>query len=279
MECQVKDVTIHYEEVGFGRPLFALHGWPLDHRHMLNDLEPIFTERKGWRRIYLDFPGMGQTKATDSISTQDDVLNIILGFIDAVAPSESFVVAGTSYGGYIARGVLHHRLSQVVGLMLNVPVVETDPQRRKLPIHRVIHKDADFLAALHPDEQDLSELVVTQNIELLQDFRNFYSPAGVIADHEFLNRLDTHYSFSFGVDSLAQPFPAPTLITTGRFDHWCGYKEAYKLLDNYPRATFAVLDGAGHVLAAEQKTLFRALVSEWLDHVEEYARSENSPQI
>jgi pimeloyl-ACP methyl ester carboxylesterase len=59
----------------------------------------------------------------------------------------------------------------------------------------------------------------------------------------------------------------------GRQDHVCGYREAYQLLDNYPRASFAILDGAGHVLPFEQKTLFRALVSEWLDRVEEYTQS------
>jgi len=39
-------------------------------------------------------------------------------------------------------------------------------------------------------------------------------------------------------------------------------------LDNHPRATFAVLDRAGHGLGAEQESLFRTLVSEWLDRVE-----------
>jgi pimeloyl-ACP methyl ester carboxylesterase len=61
------------------------------------------------------------------------------------------------------------------------------------------------------------------------------------------------------------------LFLTGRFDHWCGYRDAYQILDNYPRATFAVLDRAGHGLTIEQNILFRALVSEWLDRVEEYA--------
>ncbi len=279
MECRVKDLTIHYEEVGSGRPILALHGTPLDHRHMLNDLEPIFIGRQGWRRIYPDLPGMGQTKSAGWITNQDHMLDIILSFIDTVAPSEPFVVAGTSYGGYVARGIVHHRPLQIVGLMLNVPAVETDPQKRKLPNHRVIHRDDDFLAALGPDEQDLPGILVTQSIELLQDFRSFFSPAGAIADLEFLDRLDAHNSFSFEVDSLPQPFPAPTLITTGRFDHWCGYQEAYQLLDNYPRATFAVLDSAGHGLAGEKKTLFRALVSEWLDRVEEYTRTANRPQI
>jgi hypothetical protein len=51
----------------------------------------------------------------------------------------------------------------------------------------------------------------------------------------------------------------------------CGYTETWDLLENFPRATFAVLDRAGHGLALEQKGLFRALVGEWLDRVDEYA--------
>lgn len=84
--------------------------------------------------------------------------------------------------------------------------------------------------------------------------------------------LEANYAFSFDVDALPEePFPAPTLIVTGRQDSLCGYRSAWDLLDNFPRATFAVLDRAGHGLSAEQKMLFRALVGEWLDRVEEYA--------
>lgn len=37
----------------------AIH---LDHRLMSGCMEPIFTKREGWRRIYIDLPGMGVTK-------------------------------------------------------------------------------------------------------------------------------------------------------------------------------------------------------------------------
>ncbi len=270
MECKVKDITLHYEEVGSGRPLLMLHGWPTDHRHMFNDLEPLFAERSGWRRIYPDLPGMGQTRAADWITRQDDMLNIVLDFMDTIAPGERFSVAGTSYGGYMARGVVHHRSAQVDGLMITVPVVETDPAKKRLPDHHVVREDAGFLAALGPDEQDLTEVIVAQSMEVLEWRRSFIASAAAIADEEFLKRLRVNYAFSFDVDALPQPFHGPALILTGRFDSWCGYREAYQLLDNYPRATFAVLDRAGHALAFEQKTLFRALAGEWLDRVEEY---------
>ena len=84
-----------------------------------------------------------------------------------------------------------------------------------------------------------------------------------------------NFSFSFDADTIPAPFPAPALFLAGRHDNWCGYHDTYKLLDNYPRASFTILDRAGHALAVEQRPLFRALVNEWLDRVEEYV----SPQL
>lgn len=271
MECQVRDIKIYYEEFGSGRPLLALHGWPLDHRHIANDLEPLFANRMGWRRLYPDLPGMGNTRAADWIINQDQMLDLVIEFLDTVAPGERYVVAGTSYGAYLARGLVHHRIDQIDGLLLDVPAVETDAAKMRLPQPLVVHQDEAFLAALSPDEQEMRGFIVAQSMDLLTEFRRVFSPAGAIADHSFLERLDKQYAFSFDVDALPTSCPAPALFLTGRHDNWCGYREAYRLLDNYPRASFAVLDRAGHALAVEQKTLFRALVNEWLDRVEEYA--------
>lgn len=82
MECQVGGLTMSYEEVGTGRPLLLLHGWPLDHRHIAHDMEPLFAERIGWRRLYPDLPGMGKTRAADWITQQDGMLDLVLAFID-----------------------------------------------------------------------------------------------------------------------------------------------------------------------------------------------------
>lgn len=49
-----------------------------------------------------------------------------------------------------------------------------------------------------------------------------------------------------------------------------GYRDAWGILEKYPRATFAVLDRAGHGVAGEQPVLFEALVGDWLDRVSEH---------
>jgi pimeloyl-ACP methyl ester carboxylesterase len=96
MECQVRDITMYYEEAGTGKPLLLLHGLRLDHRSIANDMEPLFANRSGWHRLYPDLPGMGKTRAADWITHQDHVLDLIIGFIDTVVPGERLVVAGVS---------------------------------------------------------------------------------------------------------------------------------------------------------------------------------------
>ena len=48
----VSDYTkSYYEEVGAGRTMLMLHGWTGDHRHMFDEMEPVFVQRAGWRRL------------------------------------------------------------------------------------------------------------------------------------------------------------------------------------------------------------------------------------
>lgn len=271
MECKLENINVHYEMFGEGRPIIMLHGWPLDHRHMVRCMEPLFKYRDGWKRIYPDLPGMGKTPGMDWITTQDQVLDIVLDFIDEVAPRQRFVVAGMSYGGYLARGVVCRRSGLMDGLLLTVPVIQADETKRTLPPHVTLVEDPALISELESNEAErFQEIAVVQSRELLDAMRADILPAVGVADHEFLSKLRENYAFSFDVDVLAKPFAGPALMLMGRQDSSCGYRDAWGILGNYPRGTFVVLDRAGHGLGAEQKDLFNALVSEWLDRVEEY---------
>lgn len=272
MKYRVDNLDVHYEEFGSGRPVFMLHGWTLDHHAMLQH-ERLFAARSGWRRIYPDLPGMGRTRGPDWVANQDDVLDIVLAFIDALAPRQRFSLIGTSYGGYLARGVAYRRSAQMDGMALLVPSIK--PNWDGQPPFRPLIVQSEFAAALEPREQWLSELLVVQTLDVLAVMRGLLHDR-VPADMAFLERLRNKYEFSFAVDSLIAPFPAPVLFVTGRFDWACGYQEAFAILGNYPRATYAVLDRAGHAIGAEQPALRDALLDEWLSRVEEYAAAQDS---
>ena len=268
MECKLKNITVHYEIIGEGKPIIMLHGSPVDHRHMVSDMEPLFNQHTGWKRIYPDLPGMGKTPGADWITTQDQMLDVVLDFIDDVIPNQRFVVAGISYGGYIARGVVYRKSNLMDGLFLAVPKIQPDITKATLPPHITLVEDSSLLSELEPDlAKDFQSFAVVQSRKFFDLMKANIYPAVEIADHNFLDKL--HSAFSFDVDRLPEPFTAPTLILTGRQDSICGYRDAWSILENFPRATFVVLDRAGHGLGVEQESLFRILGNEWLDRVEE----------
>lgn len=278
MKCHLDRITVHYESRGEGRPIIMLHGGAPDRRSMIGCMEPILGNRKGWQRIYLDLPGMGKTPAEEWISNSDQMLQIVLDFIEAVIPNQTFVLAGASYGGYLARGVIYRMIQQVEGLLLICPVIVTDPEKRVLPRHVTLAKEGSLPSNLYPEETKLFEsFAVVQTPKIWKRTLKEILPGIKIADAKFLSKLQAHgYSFTFDVDALSNVFMKPTLILVGRQDSMVGYHDAWVILEKYPRATFAVLDRAGHNLQIEQTHLFNALVREWLDRVEESVNSETS---
>jgi pimeloyl-ACP methyl ester carboxylesterase len=271
MRCMVRNCDVYYEVFGEGLPVINLHGSTLDVHSMIGCMEPIFTDREGWKRIYLDLPGHGKTRGQDWIKGSDDILQVVLDFIDSIIPDTPFVLAGLSYGGYIARGIVHHRPKQVVGLLLFAPRVVSDPRKRTLPAKCVLAREDKFLEEIDPQVREgFEEVAVVQTQSHWNRYVKEIIPGVNVADTQFLERLQPAVdAFSFNVDELSEKYEKPTLILTGRQDHWVGYQDAWTILENYPRATFAVLDRAGHALQMEQSNLFDALVHEWLDRVEE----------
>lgn len=273
MECKLEKLTVYYEQRGEGRPILFLHGWPADHRSMVNDFEPLFEKREGWRRIYPDMPGMGKTRGAAWITNQDQMLDVLLQFIDAMIPGQRFCLAGMSYGGYLAQGVIYKRAAMVDGALFLVPAMGLARQERTLPEQVTLKEDEALLAELAPEEAALfRQTAVVQSRALLDSLKEDIVPARRAADFKFLEKVYEQYQFSFDVTRLPQPFEAPSLFLMGRHDTSVGYRDAWEVMEQYPRASFVVLDRAGHFLAREQKALFLALADEWLARVEEEQR-------
>jgi pimeloyl-ACP methyl ester carboxylesterase len=274
MKCDLGDLAIYYETYGTGRSIVMLPGRPSDHRVMARFMEPLFAQRDGWLRLYPDLPGTGRTPGMDRLATHDQMLDVVLAFIDTVIPAQRFVLAGLSYGGYLARGVVYHRAASIDGLLLCAPQVKAESAQAHLPPRTTLVEDPALVADLGPG----AGLMVVQTPTVVEAVRDLLAEVQ-IADHAFNARLEEAGPFSFDVNRLPAPFGGPTLMLTARQDHLCGYRDAWDLLDNYPRATFAVLDRAGHFVNIEQDALCQALMREWLDRVEEWATDLDPPRV
>lgn len=261
---------MHYKIIGEGRPLLALHGGYLDHRHMVDALEPVFVDRHGWKRVYIDIPGHGKSVVDPVITTHDEVLELILSFMREILPGQNFAVAGESRGGYLARGIVHQQPDLIDGALFIVPGRFAVCSEDSVPPHVTLTRADELDATLAPNEIGRFNRLVVQNFDILEKIRRYKIPAAALADQNHQNKINERYEFAFNVDLPNRPFERPVLFMLGRQDSMVGYNDALKVIESFPRATFAILDKAGHSLSWEQPELFNALAAEWLRRVEEF---------
>jgi len=272
MECILENITIHYETYGEGKPIIFLPGWSLNTRQTALQMEPFFHQRAGWKRIYIDPPGHGKTPGKDWITSQDKMLEIILACIDKLTASQNYCLVGISLGAYLARGVMLHRAEFLNGLAMLVPVIFAEDEKRSVPPYKVLIEESLADTGLTPMEAEILGMSVVRTHKWLTELRaEPQIPDPENGDPEFLSRLrddPKKYAFAFDVDALPEPFHRPALIITGRQDSIAGYRDAWNILENYPRASYIVLDQRGHFME-DGAALIHVLMNEWLDRVEE----------
>jgi len=270
MIASVKGIDVYYESFGSGLPIVMIHGWGPDHRILKFCMEPIFQHFSlAFRRIYLDLPGMGKTKGALWIDGSDRMLEVLLAFIDRVLPDRDFLLVGESYGGYLARGIVDKASARVSGLCLLCPIAKQETQRENAPAFRVLEREKGIDELLGDDDRKYFETIsVKQNADVLFRFREGILPGLQAADFDFLGKcLGKAVPFSWNVDDPERRYDFPALFLAGRQDSSVGYSDLGKIVELYPRASFCVLDKAGHNLQIEQPELFSALVREWLERV------------
>ena len=267
MKKLIRDIPVHYEVYGEGKTILNIHGWGPDSRMMKGCFEPVFSETNGYRRIYLDLPGFGQTPAAPWIGSADDMLDILCEFVDAVIGSEKFLLTGCSYGGYLSLGLIYKMSERIDGVLLLVAMVAPYKSRDDLK-HKPLWKSKRLdLLEESPSLKGYLDMAVTATPEAYHKWQTDIQPGLDIANQDFIsNRQILDYSSSLAEAVKQVSFNKPSCILAGRQDASlaCHYLKAYELVERFPRATFAILDGAGHILQIDCVPLFRQLVKDWI---------------
>ena len=264
---------VYYEEFGEGEPILIIHGLACNIELMKGCIEPIFKKVNGYKRIYIDLLGMGKSnKCSLEYASSDKILEMLLSFIKEKIDKE-FLLIGESYGGYLSRGILSKCYKNIEGLMLLCPMIIPDDTKRTLPEGNLKFHDKEFLEKMNKNRRELFlEYMIIANEKMYKRFEKEVISGIEQADNDFIKKLRENYSFSFNVDEEIKMinFSKPSLFITGRQDNAVGYYDLYNLLEDYPRATFAILDTAGHNLQIEQEEVFNSLFLNWLERVEKY---------
>lgn len=254
-------VTLSWEAHGDGAPIVCLPWFGVDRSVTAAAMEPALSGCTGWQRRYVDLPGCGESPAGPEDS--DGVVDAIIDYVDTTLGDGRFVLAGCSYGGYLAAAVARRRPAQVAGLLLVCSGVKIVPADRDLPPGTAASTQKGWLDDTPPDlREHLSSAVGNRSREvaaLISAVLTASSPG----DEEYLYRLRaTGYQLSD--ESSTARFDGPTSIVAGREDRVAGYADQFRALRAFPRGSYTVLADAGHYVPFEQPDAFRGVVREWL---------------
>lgn len=265
MITYIKDQEIHYTSHGKGLPLFIIHGFYLDSITMERAIEESGVKVEGFRRIYIDLPGMGLSPRHNLFNNSDIMLDLVCEFIRELIDDHPFIVLGYSYGGYLAQGVAKRFREQIIGEALICPVVipETEKRSPALVFNREI--DIEFFETLPKDKQvDLLEEMVVINRRTYERSEADFSRAVALADNEFLTELYKFNYASMYIESDQEPHEHRALIILGYQDSVVGYQDMLDRLDNYPNATVTLLTKASHSFFLEHPIQFTQTLNSWL---------------
>ena len=253
---------IDYEVIGSGTPVLIIHGWGISKLTMKGAFEPVFTELEGYKRYYIDLPGMGDSEPGD-VKNSDDMLELIHSFaVDVIR--EPFIIVGQSYGGLLTRGFVNKYPDLIKKIILLVPCIIPGVRQGRVEPLTVVEQDDELLSSLTKDERDnftMMNVVLTKDV--WERYNRYLLPALNSADWDFLNNV-LEGSFTFDPDDLKEPCTKPCLIIAAKQDTEVGYKDQFDLMQKYTNATYCAIERAGHNLQIEQPEIFEGLVKNWL---------------
>ncbi|MFI6783085.1 alpha/beta fold hydrolase [Micromonospora sp. NPDC050276] len=217
------------------------------------------------RETYLDLPGHGDTPANGEPTSQA-VLDTVCGWLDQHTDAP-VLLAGASYGAYLAAGIARQRPGLVRGLLLVCPGVTIARDSRTLPDAPPLDAPAGWLdaapGALHAHlDAALGHRTPAVVAAVLAAF-----DSGGPGDATFQQQLQTGPDYALPDENSDAVFAGPVSVITGRQDRIVGYADQFRAMRRYPRGTFTMVDAAGHYLPYEQPALLRSLTQDWLRRV------------
>ncbi len=245
-----------------GRPIVVLPSFSLDHNAMSEAFEPAFAGAQGWQRLYVDLPGTGASPAGEPRS--DIVLEDLIATIESVLGDQRFLLAGWSYGGYLAAGVARRLPERIGGLFLICTAAKIRPPDRDLS--GVLPSDAEpgWLSEVPADLHDhFTQGVGCQTAAVARRIAGVLACNGPTAG-SYLAELRAK-GFSLSDEGTRTWCKAPVSILAGRRDRVAGYAALFDAMAGYENADFIVLAHAGHYLPVEQPDRFRSAATAWLD--------------
>lgn len=249
----VRGVRTHYSAAGAGPTILMLHPNPFDGRFWLYQAAHF---QRDHRVLCPDLRGYGLTTPVQSPYGSDDLLDDLLGVLDA-EDTERAVVIGASVGARLALLLALQHPARVAGLVLVGGNSGTSPRRDT--------RVAGFRRDRHGYLRDYLEELVSPAFRdstlgryLLSLFAGTSETLSVAALEAFFAATN-----SFDCTSRLPAVDTPTLVVNGEFDH--SLDVGRRTASLVPAAAHRVIAGAGHACCIEAPSEFNRITQAFLE--------------
>jgi 3-oxoadipate enol-lactonase len=258
----VGEISMYYVEAGQGEPLVLVMGLGADHLAWGFQF-PAFAER--YRVIAFDNRGAGQTDAPDHPYTTPMMAEDTLRLMDALGIERAHVL-GVSMGGMIAQEIALSRPERVRSLQLHCTMGRPDAyllaqleagrvQRRTLTPEEALRAGYLWLfaRATYDERPELVEMFLQSALENPHpmSLTGFLRQCDAVQAHDALDRVAA--------------IRCPTLISVADQDILVPPRFSRALAQRLPRATFQLIEGAGHGYFWERADVFNAMCLDFLE--------------
>lgn len=252
-----KNVRLHVTDLGEGKPIVLIHGWPLS--DAMYEYQYQYLSRKGFRVIGITLRGFGQSDkpyGKYDFDVFSDDIKVVLEKLNI----QDAVLGGFSMGGAVViHYVTKYNAAHISKLALFGAAAPSWKQREGFP-YGISDADAEgLIKATMTSRQDLiagfgaafpaKEGSISKNVEKWLESINLQAwPYAITQSITALRDLDLRQSLS--------KIKIPTAIFHGTQDKLCPFVFAEQLQQGINNSFIVKFENSGHALFVEEAEKF-----------------------
>lgn len=265
MTSTVASAFDHVSDQGHGPVVVMLHALLLDHTMFDHQSQAIASQ--GYRVITPSYAGHGRSKRVDGPPTVAAMADQVFGLLDALGVDEPVVLGGLSMGGYVTFAAWERHRTRIRSILLMDTRAVPDTPEEAANRHRA----SDLIL----QAGSVGPLAATMLPRLLGKTTIGHNPNVWRQVSRILDATDVHAASDALKALAARPdrrpmlaeIDVPSLVLVGEEDLVSTPAEMREIAAALPRASFEVIERAGHLASIERPEEVNRAILRFLGHV------------
>jgi 3-oxoadipate enol-lactonase len=255
----INGVEIAYEDLGSGRAVVLLHGYPFNRTLWRDQVSAL---RGDFRVILPDLRGHGESTVTSGTASMEAMANDVAALLDRLNISVA-TIGGLSMGGYVALAFYRLFPSRVESLVLAATRAQADTEEARK--NRAVQAEKARTEGMEGIADTMLPKLLTPDTvakrpEVVKHVRGMMAstnPEGAAAALQGMAMRQDQ-------TSLLPQITAPTLILVGREDVITPVADSESMHREISGSQLRVIENAGHVVNLERPEEFNLALSGFL---------------